>query len=175
MRFESPALLAAEFAAIRRDAGGASGEVGGSCSFRVRASPAAREVTAVLEIEDGATLELQVKLPAAAPLRAAEVECRNKVGIKDGRLRKWLLSIAVFLRNQNQGLLQALALWKANLAQEFAGVEPCLVCMCVISTVNGQLPRLSCRHCHVSFHPACLYKWFRSSGKSNCVHCQNPW
>jgi hypothetical protein len=79
MRFESPALLAAEFAAIRRDAGGASGEVGGSCSFRVRASPAAREVTAVLEIEDGATLELQVKLPAAAPLKAAEVECRNKV------------------------------------------------------------------------------------------------
>jgi hypothetical protein len=78
-RFESPALLAAEFAAIRRDAGGASGEVGGSCSFRVRASPAAREVTAVLEIEDGATLELQVKLPAAAPLKAAEVECRNKV------------------------------------------------------------------------------------------------
>jgi hypothetical protein len=78
-RFESPALLAAEFAAIRRDAGGASGEVGGSCSFKVRASPAAREVTAVLEIEDGATLELQVKLPAAAPLKAAEVECRNKV------------------------------------------------------------------------------------------------
>ncbi|KAF6259839.1 hypothetical protein COO60DRAFT_964545 [Scenedesmus sp. NREL 46B-D3] len=174
-RFESPALLAAEFAAIRRDAGGAGGEVGGSCSFRVRASPAAREVTAVLEIEDGATLELQVKLPAAAPLRAAEVECRNKVGIKDGRLRKWLLSIAVFLRNQNQGVLDGIGLWRANLEQEFAGVEPCLVCMCVISTVNGQLPRLSCRHCHVSFHPACLYKWFRSSGKSNCVHCQNPW
>jgi hypothetical protein len=84
MRFESPALLAAEFAAIRRDAGGASGEVGGSCSFRVRASPAAREVTAVLEIEDGATLELQVKLPAAAPLKAAEVECRNKVRIVVG-------------------------------------------------------------------------------------------
>jgi hypothetical protein len=84
MRFESPALLAAEFAAIRRDAGGASGEVGGSCSFRVRASPAAREVTAVLEIEDGATLELQVKLPAAAPLKAAEVECRNKVSQATG-------------------------------------------------------------------------------------------
>jgi len=78
-KYESPALLAAEFAAIKRDAAGSSGEVGGSCSFRVKASPAAREVTAVLEIEDGATLELQVKLPAVAPLKAAEVECRNKV------------------------------------------------------------------------------------------------
>jgi hypothetical protein len=78
-RYESPALLAAEFAAIKRDAAGSSGEVGGSCSFRVVANPANREVTAVLEIEDGATLELVVKLPAAAPLKAPEVDCKNKV------------------------------------------------------------------------------------------------
>lgn len=80
-RYESPALLAAEFAAIKRDAAGSSGEVGGSCSFRVVANPANREVTAVLEIEDGATLELVVKLPAAAPLKAPEVDCKNKVHI----------------------------------------------------------------------------------------------
>jgi hypothetical protein len=80
-RYESPALLAAEFAAIKRDAAGSSGEVGGSCSFRVVANPANREVTAVLEIEDGATLELVVKLPAASPLKAPEVACKNKVGI----------------------------------------------------------------------------------------------
>jgi hypothetical protein len=67
-----------------------------------------------------------------------------QVGIKDGRLRKWLLSIAVFLRNQNQGVLDAIGLWKANLEQEFAGVEPCLVCMCVISTVNGQVSMRRC-------------------------------
>jgi hypothetical protein len=89
-RYESPALLAAEFAAIKRDAAGSSGEVGGSCSFRVVANPANREVTAVLEIEDGATLELVVKLPAAAPLKAAEVDCKNKVRLasavrSDGR------------------------------------------------------------------------------------------
>jgi hypothetical protein len=79
-RYESPALLAAEFAAIKRDVAGSSGEVGGSCSFRVVANPASREVTAVLEIEDGATLELVVKLPASAPLKAPEVDCKNKVG-----------------------------------------------------------------------------------------------
>ena len=80
-KYESPALLAAEFAAIKRDAAGSSGEVGGSCSFRVVANPASREVTAVLEIEDGATLELVVKLPASAPLKAPEVDCKNKVRV----------------------------------------------------------------------------------------------
>jgi hypothetical protein len=73
VRFESPALLAAEFGAIRRGSG-TSGE-----NFKVRANAGMREVVAVLEIEDGATLELLVKLPAAAPLKVAEVECRNKV------------------------------------------------------------------------------------------------
>jgi hypothetical protein len=71
-KHESPALLAAEFAAIRRDGGG--GE-----NFRVRANAAGREVVAQLEIEDGASLDLLVKLPSSTPLRPAEVECRNKV------------------------------------------------------------------------------------------------
>lgn len=95
----------------------------------------------------------------------------SQVGIKDGRLRKWLLSIAVFLRNQNQGVLDGITMWKANLEQEFAGVEACLICYSVISAANGQLPRISCKQCSVKFHPACLYKWFRSSGKSTCPHC----
>ena len=54
-------------------------------------------------------------------------------------------------------------------------MEPCLICYSVISATNGQLPRLQCRTCNVRFHPACLYKWFKSSGKSQCVHCQAPW
>ena len=32
-----------------------------------------------MEVEDGHLLELAVKLPASAPLRAPEVECRRKV------------------------------------------------------------------------------------------------
>lgn len=49
------------------------------------------------------------------------------MGIRDGRLRKWLLSIAVYLRSHNSGLLDAIGQWRANLEQEFAGVEPCLI------------------------------------------------
>ena len=48
-------------------------------SFRVRASAAAREAVAVLEIEEGASLEMAVRLPPAWPLRPADVECRRKV------------------------------------------------------------------------------------------------
>jgi hypothetical protein len=47
--------------------------------FSVRASSASREVVATLEVEDGAVLELLVKLPACLPLRAPEVVCRRKV------------------------------------------------------------------------------------------------
>lgn len=97
------------------------------------------------------------------------------MGVNDGKLRKWLLSIAVFLRNQNQGVLDAIALWKFNVDREFEGVQPCLICYSVISAANGQLPKLSCKTCGVAFHNGCLYKWFKSSGKSNCPHCQNPW
>lgn len=48
-------------------------------SPQVRANAAAREVAATLDVEDGASLELSVRLPAAAPLKPAEVECKNKV------------------------------------------------------------------------------------------------
>lgn len=48
-------------------------------SFSMRASVAAREVVAVATVEDGATLELVIRLPPAWPLRAAEVACRRKV------------------------------------------------------------------------------------------------
>ena len=83
VRFESPALLAAEFGAIRRGSS-SSGD-----NFKVRANAGTREVVAVLEIEDGATLELLVKLPAAAPLKVAEVECRNKVRGGGGWGMRW--------------------------------------------------------------------------------------
>jgi hypothetical protein len=174
-RQESPALLAAEFEAVRRANASSyrKGAVGDK--FRVRADPRLREVSAALDVEDGASLELVVRLPACSPLRAPEVMCSNRVGVPDARLRRWMLSVSAFLRSQNQGVLEAVALWRRSLEKEFRGVEPCLICYAVLSPANGQVPKLNCRQCDVVFHGACLYKWFKSSGKSNCPHCQNPW
>ncbi len=54
-----------------------------------------------------------------------------------------------------------------------AGQEECLICYSIIQPTSGQLPRLGCRTCRKRFHGGCLYKWFKSSGKSNCPHCQS--
>ncbi|KXZ44895.1 hypothetical protein GPECTOR_61g848 [Gonium pectorale] len=170
---EGPALLAAEMASVQALSRRAAADSEGK--FTVRASSVSREVVAVMEVEDGAVLELLVRLPACLPLRAPEVECRRKVGVDETRLRKWLLSIATFLRHQNGSVADAIGLWKRNVDSEFAGVEACLICYSVISSVNAQLPRLVCRTCNVRFHPACLYKWFKSAGKSQCPHCQALW
>jgi hypothetical protein len=53
--------------------------------------------------------------------------------------------------------------------------EECLICVSIIQPSTGQLPRLGCRTCRKRFHGTCLYTWFKSSGKSNCPHCQSPW
>lgn len=98
-----------------------------------------------------------------------------QMGVPEGRLRKWLLSIAALLRSQNGGLAAAIKLWRRNCIQEFAGLEECPICYSVISPANGQLPRLTCSTCSKKFHGGCLYKWFQSSGKSACPHCQNVW
>ena len=38
-----------------------------------------REVVASMTIEEGAVLEMAIKLPPSWPLRVADVECRRKV------------------------------------------------------------------------------------------------
>ncbi|KAL4457478.1 hypothetical protein ABPG75_012343 [Micractinium tetrahymenae] len=164
-------LLAAELAAVTE----AASAFGKFDKLSVRANATSREVIAVMEVEDGHLLELAVRLPASMPLRPPELECRRKVGVSEGRLRKWLLSISAFLRMQNGSVAEAISLWKRNVDKEFEGQEECLICYSIIQPTNGQLPRLGCRTCRKRFHGTCLYKWFKSSSQSNCPHCQSPW
>uniref|UniRef100_A0A061R884 E3 ubiquitin-protein ligase listerin n=1 Tax=Tetraselmis sp. GSL018 TaxID=582737 RepID=A0A061R884_9CHLO len=170
---ESPLLLDDEMK--HAQAAAAAAASASKDDFSVRVNPSAREVTAVLELDDNAKLEMAVKLPPAFPLKPAEAEIREKVGVSEARLRKWLLSISVFLRNHNGTVGDAIELWRRNVEKEFEGLEECLICYSVIHPTNRSLPRLCCRTCTKKFHAACLYKWFRSSGKSNCPHCQSPW
>jgi len=176
----SPGMVATAIASMQgigsSSLDGSAEDNGGGGSFTVRANAAAREVVAVLEVEEGSTLELVVRLPPATPLKAPEVECRRNMGIADARLRKWLLSCSSSLRNANSSIADAIGQWQASVRAEFSGLEPCLICFSVVASGGGgTLPRLQCRTCHVRFHPACLYKWFRSSGKSACPHCSSPW
>lgn len=39
----------------------------------------------------------------------------------DTKVRKWLLSISAFLRNQNRGVVDAIELWKKNVDKASVG------------------------------------------------------
>lgn len=104
-----------------------------------------------------------------------QVSLRKKVAIQERSVRRWLLSIAAYLRSQNCSLADAVLLWKSNVDQEFAGVEPCMICYAVVNPSDRSLPRMPCKTCSQVFHSICLYKWFKSRSKSVCPHCQCPW
>ncbi|KAG0592544.1 hypothetical protein KC19_1G261500 [Ceratodon purpureus] len=142
-------------------------------TLSIRANRTLREVTAVYKKEE-ACLDIVIRLPSCYPLRAVEVDCTRRLGISETLLRKWILSMAAFLRNQNGALLEAIQMWKKNVDREFEGVEECPICYSIIHTSNHSLPKLACKTCKHKFHSACLYKWFSTSHKSTCPLCQTP-
>ena len=71
---ESPLLLQHEFRLVQTAPAAPDMH-----NFSLKANSITREVVAVMEIEDGAVLEMVIKLPSSSPLRRAEVACRRRV------------------------------------------------------------------------------------------------
>ena len=71
---ESPLLLQHEFHLVQTAPAPPDMD-----NFSLKANNITREVVAVMEIEDGAVLEMVIKLPSSSPLRRAEVACRRRV------------------------------------------------------------------------------------------------
>ena len=140
----------------------------------VTASAVSREITAQY-IQDDFCLKVLITLPAAFPFRSAEVDCSKTLGVSQNRWKRWSLQIRLMLNSQGGTLQDALLLWKDNVDREFEGVEPCPVCYSVLHVKTHKLPSLECKTCQNRFHVQCLTQWFRSSGKSQCVLCQQPW
>ncbi|MED6194528.1 hypothetical protein PIB30_029435 [Stylosanthes scabra] len=162
----SPPLIANELSLIKR-------ENYNDESFSVSVSKAANEVVATYT-KDETGMDLVIRLPASYPLRSVDVDCTRSLGISETKQRKWLMSMMLFVRNQNGALAEAIGIWKRNFDKEFEGVEECPICYSVIHTTNHSLPRLACKTCKHKFHSACLYKWFSTSHKSSCPLCQSP-
>jgi hypothetical protein len=125
--------------------------------------------------KDDSTLELVIKLPTSFPLKPVEVEYIQKFGFGEAVLRKWLLSIRSFLRNQDGTIDDAIYLWYQNVEKQFQGVEDCPICYSIIHTTDHTLPRLKCRTCGKKFHSSCMYKWFSTNHKSTCPMCRALW
>ncbi|KAJ7982619.1 E3 ubiquitin-protein ligase listerin [Quillaja saponaria] len=142
-------------------------------NFSVSVSKSANEIVATYT-KDETGMDLVIRLPASYPLRAVDVDCTRSLGISEVKQRKWLMSMMLFVRNQNGALAEAIGIWKHNFDKEFEGVEECPICYSVIHTTNHSLPRLACKTCKHKFHSACLYKWFSTSHKSSCPLCQSP-
>jgi hypothetical protein len=140
----------------------------------VTGSSVSREITA-LYVQDDFTLTVLIKMPLSFPFRRAEVDCSKTLGVPIERWKRWALQITLMLNNQGGTLQDALMLWKENVDKEFEGVEPCPVCYSVLHVKSHKLPEMECKTCHHRFHFDCLTQWFKSSGKSACVLCQQPW
>mmetsp|Transcript_33222 Transcript_33222/g.78476 ORF Transcript_33222/g.78476 Transcript_33222/m.78476 type:complete len:827 (+) Transcript_33222:368-2848(+) len=142
--------------------------------MQVKGSSVTREVNATY-VQDDFTLSVIIKLPLSFPFRRAEVDCSKTLGVPENRWKRWALQITQMLNNQGGTLKDALLLWKENVDKEFEGVEPCPVCYSVLHVKSHKLPNLECKTCHNQFHSECLFEWFKNSGKSACVICQQPW
>ena len=141
--------------------------------FTIKGSSISGELCASLIIEDGPKVELNITVPASYPLNNVEVEI-TKIGIAENRTRRWILQIIQLLSMQDGTVLDALLMWKKNVEKELDGIEPCPICYSILHPKSMSLPKLKCPTCNNKFHNQCLFTWFKSSGKSKCVVCQQP-
>ena len=142
-----------------------------SKELQVKGNLVSGEVTATY-MRDETSVEMKITLPRMYPLRNVEVSCTSRIGMADGRWRRWVLQIIQLLSMQDGSVVDAVLMWKCNIEKEFDGVEPCPICYCILHAKSLSLPTLGCPTCRNKFHPNCLFTWFRSSGKSKCVICQ---
>lgn len=125
-------------------------------------------------VHDEVAVDLTLTLPAAYPLKNVDVSCTRRVGVSEARWRRWVLQMIHYLSAQDGTVYDAAVLWQSNLQQELAAVEPCPICYCTLHTKTLKLPTFACPTCKHRFHPSCLHTWFKTSGKSKCVLCQQP-
>jgi len=143
-------------------------------SMNVTSSTISREVSAEY-FQDDFTLRVSISIPAAFPLQKVSVDCSKTLGVPEKLWKRWSLQIMMMLNNQGGTLQDALLLWKDNVDKEFEGVEPCPICYSVLHVKTHKLPSLQCKTCSHRFHGDCLTQWFKNSGKSQCVLCQQSW
>ena len=119
---------------------------------------------------------LKVTFPDCWPLRLAYVDVSPVVGLNKAKNSRLQVSIqSVFKLN---GVQRGIRIWVENIEGFLADVEECYICYSVTyhgsSTVGGSIPSKQCRTCKNKFHSECLLKYFRTSGKTICCLCQNP-
>eukprot|EP00921_Rhytidocystis_pertsovi_P007837 GHVQ01012992.1.p1 GENE.GHVQ01012992.1~~GHVQ01012992.1.p1 ORF type:complete len:1587 (+),score=238.53 GHVQ01012992.1:369-5129(+) len=117
--------------------------------------------------------ELIVKFRAAHPLKFLDVVAPNIPGVPRKRQSNWVRGTMRAIR-QGGSLYSGVYLWCENLRLYFEGLEDCPICLSVVHPTHKSLPKRQCATCKLKFHLECLHRWFTSSGKQSCPHCQTP-
>ena len=81
--------------------------------------------------------------------------------------------IVKLLNKENLNLVNAIIKWKENIDKDFLGYDPCPICYYVIETASCKFPKDKCKTCEKKFHSACISKWFKTSGHSDCPMCKS--
>lgn len=123
-------------------------------------------------IIDEQKLEISFKLPENYPLNNIQVIGVSRVGISEMKWKQWIMSTQHVIVGMNGTMLDSLELFTKNVNLEFSGFEECAICYSILHIVDRKLPNKTCPTCNNKFHGACLYKWFRSSGKNTCPLCR---
>ena len=69
-------------------------------NMMVKVRPSAREVIATYKLNEEASMELVIQLPANYPLGSITVEGGRKVGVTANQWRNWMLQLTTFLMHQ---------------------------------------------------------------------------
>merc|ERR1712232_858082 len=134
-----------------------------------------KQIILQLSMED-LKAEICVQLPDSFPLRTASAEPPDKMpGVPRPRVRNWMLQARQVLAGPRpMGVGRVMLMWARSFALFFDGVEDCPICYNVVHLSTQTIPRKPCPTCKHKFHNECLYHWFRTSGKTTCPLCNQP-
>lgn len=170
----SPALMQAEAQAASALL---EAQVGSSSLPDTEATVVRRNRQVVLHLErEELRGEICVVFPESFPLRAATAEQPEKMpGISRASLRNWMLQgRQVLCGPKPMGVGRVMLMWARSFALFFKGVEDCPICYNVVHLTTQKIPQKTCPTCKHKFHNDCLYHWFKTSDKTTCPLCSQP-
>lgn len=201
-RHFSPVIIAHEFSALREPGAmatlteeGLNVRIAQGGGATVAGAGAAEAIASY--VVDEQPMEIGIRLPAEFPLKGVDVRDLRRVGVPENKWRGWLMSVQQTITSrvsqksslptgseavisvltlplfQNGLILEALTVFKKNVALHFEGVVECAICYSIISVTDRTLPTKPCRTCKNRFHGSCLFKWFNSSHSSSCPMCRS--
>lgn len=136
----------------------------------IKTNSRAYEVTASYTIDEQ-TMSMRISLPPAYPLAPANVEGLHRVAVSQAKWETWLRSTRGVITFSNGSIVDGLVAFRKNVVGSMKGHTECAICYSIVSG-DRQLPTKKCATCKNLFHSGCLFKWFKSSGQSNCPLCR---